>query len=161
MEKMEQERAEMVAEVEAQIERALASMAIDLDESDCASSRPNSRPSSRLSSASRPSRSIQPSDTARKARLRSFGTEETLAETYGENEDQGLPTTNMVKTRETTPEADRRMEPNKKKRFSASEVDIPQDGMSAVDEGISFKSDNIAQKVFEIEQKVMWSLVMS
>ncbi|KAG6900135.1 hypothetical protein C0993_002480 [Termitomyces sp. T159_Od127] len=152
MEKMEQERAEMVAEVEAQIERALASMAIDLDESDCASSRPNSRPSSRLSSVSRPSRSC---DTAIKTRLlRSFGTEETLAETYGENEDRDLPANNMTsKTRETT-EGDRRMVPNKKKRFSASEVDIPQDGMSAVDEGISFKSDNIAQKVLEIEEKL-------
>ncbi|KAF8873029.1 hypothetical protein BD779DRAFT_1679434 [Infundibulicybe gibba] len=40
LEKMEPERAEMVAEVEAQIERALASMAVDIDNSDYGSSRP-------------------------------------------------------------------------------------------------------------------------
>ncbi|KAG6890405.1 hypothetical protein C0995_008759 [Termitomyces sp. Mi166 len=154
MEKMERERAEMVAEVEAQIERALASMAVDLDESDYANSRPNSRPSSRLSSTSRPSRSRQPSDAATKARLlRLFGTEETLAETYGEIEDEELPTKNMTKTKETIPEADGSMTPNKR-RFSASELNMPQDGMSAVDEGISVKSDKIAQKVLEIEQKL-------
>ncbi|KAG6911964.1 hypothetical protein DXG01_000212 [Tephrocybe rancida] len=149
MEKMEQERAEMVAEVEAQIERALASMAVDIDESDYASSRPNSR----LSSTSAPSRSRRASDATTKTRmLRSFGTEETLAESYGEIEDQDPLTTKVE--RETIPEADEDVTPSKKKRFSASEVDMPQDGMSAVDEGISFKSDKIAQKVLEIEQKL-------
>ena len=34
MEKMEDERAQMIAEVEAQIEKALASMIVDLDDSD-------------------------------------------------------------------------------------------------------------------------------
>jgi EEF1A N-terminal glycine/lysine methyltransferase len=34
MERMEEERAEMVTEVEAQIERALASMAVDVEEPD-------------------------------------------------------------------------------------------------------------------------------
>ncbi|KNZ73437.1 DENN domain-containing protein [Termitomyces sp. J132] len=159
MEKMEQERAEMVAEVEAQIERALASMAVDLDESDYASSRPSSRPNSRLSSTSRPSRSRQPSDAAMKTRLlRTFGTEETLTESYGEIEDEELSTNNVntvTKTKEAIPEVDGRVTPNKKKRFSASEVDLLQDGMSAVDEGISFKSDKIAQKVLEIEKKVL------
>ncbi|KAG6813790.1 hypothetical protein H0H92_007202 [Tricholoma furcatifolium] len=153
MEKMEQERAEMVAEVEAQIERALASMAVDIDESDYASSRPNSRPSSRLSAMSNPSRSRRPSDaTTKKRMLRSFGTEETLAESYGEIEDEDTHITKVAK--EDVHEVSESSTTNKKKRFSASEVDMPQDGMSAVDEGISFKSDKIAQKVLEIEQKL-------
>ncbi|KAG6842211.1 hypothetical protein C0991_000181 [Blastosporella zonata] len=153
MEKMEQERAEMVAEVEAQIERALASMAVDIDESDYASSRPSSRSNSRMSSASGPSRSRRPSDATTKTRLlRSFGTEETLAESYGEIEDEETPANKPGK--ETNPEADETVTLNKKKRFSASEVDMPQDGMTAVDEGISLKSDNIAQKVLQIELKL-------
>ena len=40
MEKMEEERAEMIAEVEAQIERALAHMAVDAEDSDYGGSRP-------------------------------------------------------------------------------------------------------------------------
>jgi len=44
--------------------------------------------------------------------------------------------------------------PSRKKRFSASDLDVPQDGMNAVDEGISRKSDKIAQKVLEIQQKL-------
>ena len=43
MEKMEEERAEMIAEVEAQIERALAHMAVDVEDSDYGGSRPSSR----------------------------------------------------------------------------------------------------------------------
>ena len=46
MEFMEQERAEMVTEVEAQIEKALASMAMDIDDSDEYDSPPGSRLSS-------------------------------------------------------------------------------------------------------------------
>ncbi|KAF8078624.1 DENN domain-containing protein [Lyophyllum atratum] len=153
MEKMEQERAEMVAEVEAQIERALASMAVDIDESDYASS----RPSSRLSSASGPSRSRRPSDATTKTRqLRSFGTESTLAESYGDIDSEDSRASRSERETGTIPEAEEEtpMTPSKKKRFSASEVDMPQDGMNAVDEGISQKSDNIAQKVFDIEQKL-------
>ncbi|KAF5370227.1 hypothetical protein D9615_010081 [Tricholomella constricta] len=155
MEKMEQERAEMVAEVEAQIERALASMAVDIDESDYASSRPNSR----LSSTSGPSRSRRASDATKTRHLRSFGTESTLAESYGEIESEDYEDSRTNKSeRETATipegEEDSPVTPSKKKRFSASEVDMPQDGMTAVDEGISQKSDKIAQKVLEIEQKV-------
>ncbi|KAG5647987.1 hypothetical protein DXG03_007021 [Asterophora parasitica] len=161
MEKMEQERAEMVAEVEAQIERALASMAVDIDESDYASSRPNSR----LSSTSGPSRSRRTSDATKMRGLRSFGTESTLAESYGEieSEDHDDTLTQVQKLdRGTRPipevEEESSMTPSKKKRFSASEVDMPQDGMNAVDEGISQKSDKIAQKVLEIEQKLETAL---
>jgi hypothetical protein len=45
--------------------------------------------------------------------------------------------------------------PTKVKRFSASTgTEGQQDGMTAVDEGISERSDRIAQKVLQIQQKV-------
>lgn len=153
MDRMEQERAEMVAEVEAQIERALASMAVDIDESDYGSS----RPSSRMSSASAPSRSRRASDAAKTHHLRSFGTESTLAEAYDEGDRdarQGNKSDLTTGTIEEDEEEDLPLTPSRKKRFSASEVDAPQDGMNAVDEGISQKSEKIAQKVLQIEQKV-------
>ncbi|KAF9453813.1 hypothetical protein P691DRAFT_755175 [Macrolepiota fuliginosa MF-IS2] len=148
MEKMEIERAEMVAEVEAQIERALASMAVDIEESDYAASRPQSR----LSSTSRP-QSRRPSDAGAKNKaLRSFATDSTLAEKLEEGEADNAEATKKELIPEE-PESEP-SPPPRKKRFSASEVDMPQDGMSAVDEGISFKSDKIAQKVMEIQQKL-------
>lgn len=150
MDRMEEERAEMVAEVEAQIERALASMAVDIDESDYG----GSRPSSRLSSASAPSRSRRASDAAKTHHLRSFGTESTLAEAYDEGDEQGSKSEMTTGTIEEADEEDLPSTPSRKKRFSASEVDVPQDGMNAVDEGISQKSEKIAQKVLQIEQKV-------
>ncbi|KAF5355625.1 hypothetical protein D9756_003768 [Leucocoprinus leucothites] len=149
MEKMEEERAAMVAEVEAQIERALASMAVDLEESDYTGSRPQSR----LSSASG-MRSRRASDAESRAKvLRSFATDSTLAEKCEEGEltsapvDEKEPTTIEETEEEPSP-------PPRKKRFSASELEVPQDGMNAVDEGISLKSDKIAQKVLEIQQKL-------
>ncbi|KAF7784321.1 hypothetical protein Agabi119p4_486 [Agaricus bisporus var. burnettii] len=147
MEKMEIERAEMVAEVEAQIERALASMAVDLEESDYTASRPQSRLSSTSGLRSRRS-----SDAGTKVKaLRSFATDSTLAEKNEEDveekEEMGEkePPENTQSDSSPLP---------RKKRFSASDVDIPQDGMNAVDEGISLKSDKIAQKVLEIQQKL-------
>ena len=149
MDKMEQERAEMVAEVEAQIERALASMAVDIDDSDYGSSRPHSRLSNMSGSRSR-----RPSDAAKSRYHRSFGTESTLAESYGDE----------IEALEESSTADKLDRENaiieeedeeditltRRKRFSASEMD----GMNAVDEGISQKGDKIAQKVLEIQQKV-------
>ena len=149
MDKMEQERAEMVAEVEAQIERALASMAVDIDDSDYGSSRPHSRLSNMSGTRSR-----RPSDAAKSRYHRSFGTESTLAESYGDE----------IETLEESSTADKLDRENaiieeedeeeitltRRKRFSASEMD----GMNAVDEGISQKGDKIAQKVLEIQQKV-------
>jgi hypothetical protein len=155
MEKMEQERAEMVAEVEAQIERALASMAVDIESDyDDGSSRPNSRLSSRPGSRVS-SRSRRTSDAAKRP-LRSFGTESTLAESY-EAADLDIERVKLERETGTIPEGEEEetpASPNRKKRFSASETDMPQDGMNAVDEGISQKSDRIAQKVLEIQQKV-------
>jgi hypothetical protein len=153
MEKMEIERAEMVAEVEAQIERALASMAVDLEESDYTTSRPQSRLSSTSGLRSRRS-----SDAGAKVKaLRSFATDSTLAERNEEEIDE------KAEMSEKEPPENAQSgssPPPRKKRFSASDVDIPQDGMNAVDEGISLKSDKIAQKVMEIQQKVSTDLAL-
>lgn len=153
MERMEQERAEMVAEVEAQIERALASMAVELDDSDYGSSRPQSR----LSNVSG-TRSRRASDASKARHLRSFGTESTLAESYAEDieavEEEEETTETILRETSTIAEDEEEEPTTKKKRFSASELEVPQDGMIAVDEGISQKSDKIAQKVLEIQQKV-------
>ena len=168
MDKMELERAEMVAEVEAQIERALASMAVGMDDSDYGSSRPHSRLSNISNSSSLSRRA---SDSPHKSRLRSFATESTLAESCEEviNEipeaeaeaeaEADHTVTNVARpiSRETgTILEDEEPETTgpKKKRFSASDMEVAQDGMTAVDEGISQKSDKIAQKVLEIQQKV-------
>lgn len=154
MDRMEEERAEMVAEVEAQIERALTSMAVDFDDSDYASSRPVSR----LSNISG-TRSRRASDAAKSRHLRSFPTDSTLAESYGELMDSadaeglGAPEKTVRQT-ETIVEDDEEEPVARRKRFSASEMDAPQDSMNAVDEGITQKSDKIAQKVLEIQQKV-------
>lgn len=166
MERMEEERAEMVAEVEAQIERALASMAVDVEESDYGemSSRPGSRMSATRSASGRSRRS---SDAVKEgsvsgSRLRSVGTESTLAEQY-ENGDETLVhgktdrETNTIEEEDETPSS-----PAKKKRFSATQGELVQDGMMAVDEGISERSDRIAQKVLQIQQKVSFlTLLMS
>jgi nicotinamide N-methyltransferase len=97
MERMEEEHAEMVTEVEAQIKRALASMAVDVDESDYegdVASRPGSRMSAARSTASgsrsrRVSDPIKGGSVSSGSRLRSFGTESTPAEQY-ENGDETL-----------------------------------------------------------------------
>lgn len=151
MEKMEEERAAMVAEVEAQIERALASMAVDLEESDYTGSRPQSR----LSSASGMQSRVSDAETRAKV-LRSFATDSTLAEKLEENE----VTSPYISEKELKmPEKNEEPSPPpKKKRFSASELEVVQDGMNAVDEGISIQSDRIAQKVLEIQQKAIFSL---
>lgn len=156
MVKMEQERLEMVAEVEAQIERALQSMQVDLDDDSDYESRPVSRMSSHSASGTRtPHR--KHSDAARHKQLRSYGTESTLVD-YDLKDDVlpsiDRPTDTVIEEEEeeTPPEP---ISPSKKKRFSATEVqEGPQDAMVAVDEGISEKSDRIAQKVLQIQRKV-------
>jgi len=87
MEFMEQERAEMVTKVEAQIEKALASMAVDIDDSDEYDSQPGSHFSSqsggRLSCpSSQMSHSCHMSDTGMRKQLCSFGTESMLVDVY-------------------------------------------------------------------------------
>lgn len=160
MEYMEQERAEMVAEVEAQIEKALASMAVDIDDSDEYDSRPGSRLSSRSGSrvsrpSSRTSRSRRTSDAGIRKQLRSFGTESTLVDSYdpAREDVQAKPDLSREEVIEEE-EDDGAPQSPKVKRFSASGGEGQQDGMSAVDEGISERSDRIAQKVLQIQQKV-------
>lgn len=159
MEQMEEEREEMIAEVEVQIERALASMAVDVDVDD--SDYGSSRPQSRLSARSAPrSRSRHASDASRARYLRSFATDSTLAETYGEEEEAALQEAlSSQRAQAQTADGDEDQtedasELKKKKRFSASEMDAQQDGMVAVDEGISLKSDKITQKMLDIQEKV-------
>ena len=147
MEKMEEERSEMIAEVEAQIERALESMAVDMDESDY-----GSRPSSRMSSRSAPSTYRRPSDHRQRG-LRSFSTESTLADSYEGDGREETGKTGVSDTLVEEPEEEEDVQ-KKKKRFSADHPEMPQDGMTAVDEGISQKSDKIAQKVLQIQRKV-------
>lgn len=145
---MELERAEMIAEVEAQIETALASMATDMDESEC-----GSRPASRMSSRSAPNMRRSGS---RSRPLRSFSTDSTLAESYshGALREEGL--SKHSHRTSTVPEMDEPEDSDatnkKKKRFSTSRGD--QDIMTAVDEGINLKTDKIAQKVIQIQRKV-------
>ena len=151
MERMEQERAEMIAEVEAQIERALASMAVDMDDSDYG----GSRPSSRLSSRSAPSALHRSGSRPRP--LRSFSTESTLTDLYAAGngrEDVGTKSHRTATVEEVEEPSEDPDLSKRRKRFSATQLDAPQDGMSAVDEGISQKSDSIAQKVLDIQRKV-------
>ncbi|CDO71579.1 hypothetical protein BN946_scf184911.g49 [Trametes cinnabarina] len=160
MEKMEEERAEMIAEVEAQIERALAHMAVDVDDSDYG----GSRPSSRLSSRSAPSAIRRGDSRSRSRPLRSFSTESTLAESYAGGASGDLrdgfamqperPTGTVLEDPEAEAEEDVEKVQKAKKRFSAADMDAQQDGMKAVDEGISQKSDKIAQKVLQIQRKL-------
>ncbi|KAG2350349.1 hypothetical protein BDR05DRAFT_899202 [Suillus weaverae] len=165
MERMEEERAEMVAEVEAQIERALASMAVDVDESDYdgdLASRPGSRMSAAKSTTSgsrsrRASDPIKDGSVSSGSRLRSFGTESTLAEQY-ENGDETLVHSKNDRETDTIAEEDETSASPKTKRFSATQAESVQDGMMAVDEGISERSDRIAQKVLQIQQKLETAL---
>ncbi|KAL0071973.1 hypothetical protein AAF712_000896 [Marasmius tenuissimus] len=149
MEQMERERADMIAEVEAQIEAALVSMTVGFDESEGGSS----RASSRLSNFPTPrSRKTSLNDASTRSRQRSFGTESTLAESYEAGELPN-PYSNERETETIQEDDEEGTTSPKKKRFSVEDV-LPQDGMDAVDEGISQKSDKIAQKVLEIQQKL-------
>jgi len=85
--------------------------------------------------------------------LRSVGTGSTLAEQY-ENGDETLVHGKTDRETDTIAEEDEPSSPTKKKRFSATQGELVQDGMMAVDEGISERSDRIAQKVLQIQQKV-------
>lgn len=142
MEKMEEERTQMMAEVEAQIESALASMGMDLVDSDMDSHHGSERS---VGSRSR-SMSRRPSAASGSGRtfppMRSFSTESTLAETVAE----GTPYLNDSVIEEEAEES-ATMEDMKGKYQSP-------DAMAAVDEGIEDNSGRIAQKVMQIQQKV-------
>lgn len=180
MVKMEQERLEMVAEVEAQIERALASMQVEIL-SDVSEYSDDSRSNSRMSDipiiSRRPmtpgtpkSRSRQGSGTEK--RLRSYGTESTLVDYDDDARHQAADRSTLVieEAEEEAENGERKKRPGVDevleipdedvtivKRFSAETDRVDkshQDAMGAVDMGISEKSDKIAQKVMEIQRKV-------
>jgi nicotinamide N-methyltransferase len=165
MEELERERALMIEEVEAQIERALASMTFSDGFSDVTGSRPGSAMSSRPPSAA----GMTSSRT-----LRSFGTATTLAEDAREDdEEQDMPEIDdedrtkversaeepvvevkkVEKSEEVLQQGDHALTEAKLKRFSASKRES-EDGFGAVDQGISERSDLVAQKVLQIQQKV-------
>jgi nicotinamide N-methyltransferase len=162
MVKMEQERLEMVAEVEAQIERALLSMQVDMDddESDY-ESRSGSRMSTRSGArtphtggARTPNR--KHSDASYQGHRSHSGTESTLVDYENREPETIIPvvdrSTDIIEEEEEPP-----LSPNKK-RFSAYEeiINTHQDAMVAVDQGITEKSDRIAQKVLQIQKKVSY-----
>ena len=187
MVRMEQERLEMVAEVEAQIERALASMQVEnLSEVSEYSddSRPNSRMSDLPTITRRPMSPGTPSTRSRRGsmtekRLRSYGTESTLVdyddprhhvadrsatvieETEEDAEGEGRKKGPGVDEFQDIPDEDVTIV---KKRFSAEGNGTDkhhQDAMGAVDMGISEKSDKIAQKVMEIQRKASFQFLPS
>jgi hypothetical protein len=152
----------MVAEVEAQIERALQSMMVsesdpDDHEPDGGMSPRPSRPSSRRSSVT--------SGTGAR-HIRSLGTNSILAE---DTEAEAAEASDAQKEKEKEKEKEKtdveneekkdgeEVEPTKLKRFSATQRDMPGDGIYAVDQNISERSDRISRKVMEIQQKVCCS----
>ncbi|KAH9081650.1 hypothetical protein EDB83DRAFT_2512508 [Lactarius deliciosus] len=109
MENMEQERAEMVAEVEAQIEKALASMA-----------------------------SYIASHKYVHLALRARSWNHTILVKEEAQAKLDLAKDPVIEEEDEDP-----LSPSSKKRFSATGVEGQQDGMTAVDEGISERSDRI------------------
>lgn len=183
MDEMERERSQMIAEVEAQIERALVSMAFSDNMSDAGLSEGGtSRPGSALSSrpSSRPGSSnggVIPG-----AHLRSFGTATTLAvddhlvdsHPYGEENGPGLGSpTKMTTVAEVDEmpehnhhhhrqhqEGSQQLQPLSEgniRRWSATKTrdrESHTDGLNAIDSGITERSDAVAQKMLQIQQKV-------
>ncbi|KZV77646.1 hypothetical protein PENSPDRAFT_679188 [Peniophora sp. CONT] len=137
MESMEEERAQMVAEVEAQIERALASMAIgsdaddDLDDDDASGSEWGAGPSSRPGSRSGSRAGSRSSRRTGDKHLRSFGTDSTLADSYAGmhgvlDDTLKIPSTGLLDVQEE--EDEQPLTPSRTKRFSASVAERPNTG---------------------------------
>ncbi|KZO98294.1 hypothetical protein CALVIDRAFT_478877 [Calocera viscosa TUFC12733] len=159
MEAMEREREQMVAEVEEQIERALASMSFNDSMSETGTSRTGSRAGSRASTPG------SGSNTGRRI-PRSYSTGTTLRDNLDEEDlieheigmnagDIETGKRRLEKIEEQARESDASPPPARKKRFSASGRDQgAEDAMGAVDAGISEKSDRISEKVNQIQMKV-------
>ncbi|KDQ05918.1 hypothetical protein BOTBODRAFT_122115 [Botryobasidium botryosum FD-172 SS1] len=149
MDEMERERAQMVAEVEAQIEKALQSMAFSDGLSISDSSRPGSVFSTRPNS---------PSVNSVGRPVRSIGTASTLAGDEdvksGDEKERHLiemmeDTTAVHPAGDGEPLTEVRL-----RKFSATHMDAAADGLKGMDHGITEKSDQVAQKVLQIQQKV-------
>ncbi|KZT44375.1 hypothetical protein SISSUDRAFT_976953 [Sistotremastrum suecicum HHB10207 ss-3] len=139
MEKLEQERALMVAEVEAQIERALASMQVDDSEYGSRPTSPRVQSPSSNSSSRRPSINI-----AIHRGHRSFATDSTVTEPTTDGEK----TSSVDSTQKTVVAETNRSESPEERRFTGSQ------DLDRLDAGISEQSDKITQKVLQIQQKV-------
>ena len=167
MEEMEEEREKMVEEVEAQIERALASMTLsDHYESDYSqnSNQTGGRFGGSRSGGSRPGTS---SGAGRP--LRSFATASTLAGNAVDH-NRGLEEVEQDTTMVIEEEDPRATNPGsrkpsidskrsgslaaRKRRFSAASRDPHFDGLDAVDVGISQRIDHVSEKMVAIQQKV-------
>ena len=166
---MEMERAQMIAEVEDQIR--MITVQIDPDEFDA-----ESRPSSRMSTVSAPS-------TLRKSEshphiLRASSTQSTLVESAsmgnlrasasGEKEHRGRDEIRASHRTSTVPELDEPEEDKdtesvaeRKKRFSATRGDLPQDGMAAVDDALSHATALVNQSISNIQRRVSASFSQS
>ena len=156
MDKMEEERAQLVEEVEAQIERALASMsmAVEMGDSDA-----ESQPESQQSASSRPASrnetgSRRSSNASRSIPPRPFSTDSTLAET-AETDEETRHSLDSTAFGEGDVEASPTMV-HSGHSIRSSTVDRSSD-MGAVDESIHQNTDKIAQKVLQIQQKVCYS----
>jgi EEF1A N-terminal glycine/lysine methyltransferase len=153
MEKMEQERAAMIEEVEAQIERALVSMAVGMDDMASEFSDDGSQYSRPASKAGSRRPSVSGRSSSRSRHMRSFATETTLAESSSKDELHSKVDTVIEENEDE--ERERPLSPQKKKRFSAGNIgEAGQDGIAAVDEGIHERTDRIAEKMLQIQQKV-------
>ncbi|KAG8911298.1 hypothetical protein FRC01_005792, partial [Tulasnella sp. 417] len=163
MDEMEEEREKMVADVEAQIERALASMTLsDHYESDSQSSNFSMRSTGRIGAMrSRPGSA----NSHRHRGLRSFATSSTLAVNAMADEDmerigEGQDDTMVIEEEEgsgegaTARKASSADLKQKKRRFSASSQEPHLDGLNAVDVGISQRIDTVAEKMMAIQAKL-------
>ncbi|KZT61490.1 hypothetical protein CALCODRAFT_491314 [Calocera cornea HHB12733] len=187
MEAMEREREQMVAEVEEQIERALASMSFNDSMSETGTSRTGSRAGSRAST---------PGSNTGKRMPRSFSTGTTLRDGVDEEDmvehqigmngaeiETGKRRLEKIEERdldeeeidikaeqrrirkareqqqyEEAADSDGSIPAAKKKRFSASRDQGTEDAMGAVDAGISEKSERISEKVNQIQMKLEMAL---
>ncbi|EJD47768.1 hypothetical protein AURDEDRAFT_113372 [Auricularia subglabra TFB-10046 SS5] len=139
IERMEGERAAMIQEVEAQIERALASMAFSETESDIGGS-----PSQ--SSSRRPSFARAASATGS-----AFG--DVRSESIAEETDDGEPLETPT-SRKPVEEKEKEKETKVEAQNFDGSAAMPDSNMSAVDMGITEKSDRIARKVLAIQEKL-------
>lgn len=148
MDKMEEERAQLVEEVEAQIERALASMslAVEMGDSDA-----ESQAESLRSMSSRPSSGVgsrRSSNAGHSIPPRPFSTDSTLAGTAETDEEtRHSMDSSAFSEVEASPTVGHDEHPR------PGTVDRSSD-MVAVDESIHQNTDRIAQKVMQIQQKV-------
>ncbi|KAF8309866.1 AEX-3 domain-containing protein [Cantharellus anzutake] len=164
MEEMERERSQMIAEVEAQIERALVSIAFsdgNSDLSDLVISRPGSAMSSHRSDSRPSSRNGGGPETgsSHNHTLRSFGTATTLAEEQAmalveSHPNGGESTVTIGPVREVT---DKRsptaLSEKALRRFSVTKRDHS-DALGGMDRSISERSDAVAQRMLQIQRKL-------